>query len=75
MAYTDEEKKAFATRLEAVKEGLTKKGIKYYVPAAKALDEKAKGKRLNNVMNGSSQHEPSLALLERVAGIVEPVAA
>lgn len=69
MAYSDDQKHDFAIRLEAVKAGLKKKRIKYYAEAAKALDEEANTKQLQNVMQGKVHNLEALALLERVAGV------
>ena len=69
MAYSDDQKKNFATRLEAVKAGLKRRKIKYYAEAAKAIDESANPKQLQNVMNGSTFNFDALELLERVAGV------
>lgn len=71
MAYTAEKKADFITRLERVKARLKARNIKYYGPAALALDESADLQQLRNVMNGGVMVEKALILLERVAGIVE----
>lgn len=72
MAYTPEEKEAFATRLGVVRKALEEKGIRYYGEAAKAFEQKPNIKRMYNVLNGGTQHEPTLALLELVAGVRQP---
>ncbi|QIX61829.1 hypothetical protein HER32_11820 [Hymenobacter sp. BT18] len=74
MAYSDEQKQEFSTRLVAVREGLKRRNIKYYAEAAKAIDPQANSKQLNNVMQGNIYNFAALRLLERVAGVVEPVA-
>lgn len=75
MAYTMEQKAVFEYRLKQAKKGLKKKGIKYYVPVALALDETADAQQLRNVMNGGVMNEAALALIERVAGTSQLVAA
>jgi prophage antirepressor-like protein len=72
MAYSNQEKQEFAERVAEVKKALRKKGIKYYGSAARVLDENANQKLLHNVMQGQTQNEGALALLERVAGIEKP---
>lgn len=73
MAYTMEQKAVFAYRVKLVKKGLKKRKIKYYVPAAMALDYTADPQQLRNVMNGGVMNEAALALLERVAGTAQLV--
>ena len=73
MAYTVDQKQGFAQRLEAVKAGLKRRNIKYYAEAAKAIDDNANPKQLQNVMQGTTYNFEALALLERVAGISQPI--
>jgi hypothetical protein len=69
MAYTAEKKAGFNSRLERVKAGLKARNIKYYTPAALALDPTADAQQLRNVMNGGVMSEKALILLEKVAGV------
>ncbi|GAA4393343.1 hypothetical protein [Hymenobacter koreensis] len=75
MAYTMEQKAVFEYRLKQAKKGLKKKGIKYYVPAAMALDETVDAQQLRNVMNGGVMNEKALNLIERLAGTAQLQAA
>lgn len=75
MAYTMEQKAVFEYRLKLAKKGLKQRGIKYYVPAAMALDPTADAQQLRNVMNGGVMNDAALALLERVAGTAQLQAA
>ena len=72
MAYTMEQKAVFEYRLKLVKKALKQRKIKYYVPAAMALDDTADPQQLRNVMNGGVMNEAALCLLERVAGTTQP---
>ena len=75
MPYTMQQRAVFEYRLKLVKAGLKKRRIKYYVPAALALDPSANAKQLNNVMSGNTLNEKALTLLEKVAGTTQTVEA
>jgi hypothetical protein len=72
MAYTLEQNAVFEYRVKRVKTGLKKRKIKYYVPAALALNHELKASQLRNVMNAGLKNEKALAVLEQLAGINTP---
>ena len=72
MAYTLEEKAVHEYRLKRAKAGLKKRKIKYYTPAALALNPDLKISQIRNVMSGSIFNEKVLVVLERLAGINTP---